>query len=38
MYILEARQRVVDMCGDNMMKFSKGQAMNIDMATGLPIR
>jgi glycerate dehydrogenase len=35
---LEARQRVVDMCGDNMMKFSKGQAMNIDMATGLPIR
>jgi len=35
---LEARQRVVDMCGDNMMKFSKGEPMNINMETGLPIR
>mmetsp|Transcript_67262 Transcript_67262/g.217100 ORF Transcript_67262/g.217100 Transcript_67262/m.217100 type:complete len:372 (-) Transcript_67262:89-1204(-) len=35
---LEARQRVVDMCGDNMAKFARGEAMNIDMKTGLPIR
>jgi len=35
---LEARQRVVSMCGDNMAKFSRGEPMNIDMATGLPIR
>jgi len=35
---LEARQRVVDMCGDNIAKFARGEPMNIDMATGLPIR
>mmetsp|Transcript_44439 Transcript_44439/g.60271 ORF Transcript_44439/g.60271 Transcript_44439/m.60271 type:complete len:372 (-) Transcript_44439:304-1419(-) len=35
---LEARQRVVDMCGDNMAKFAAGQPMNINMETGLPIR
>eukprot|EP00440_Ansanella_granifera_P007442 gb/GFBE01008057.1/.p1 GENE.gb/GFBE01008057.1/~~gb/GFBE01008057.1/.p1 ORF type:complete len:369 (+),score=100.92 gb/GFBE01008057.1/:1-1107(+) len=35
---LEARQRVVDMCGDNIAKFSRGEPMNIDMQTGMPIR
>ena len=35
---VEARQRVVDGCGDNIAKFTRGEAMNIDMATGLPIR
>jgi len=35
---LEARQRVVDMCGDNISKFARGEPMNIDMATGMPIR
>mmetsp|Transcript_53084 Transcript_53084/g.137105 ORF Transcript_53084/g.137105 Transcript_53084/m.137105 type:complete len:343 (-) Transcript_53084:113-1141(-) len=35
---LEARQRVVDMTGDNIAKFAAGQPMNIDMTTGLPIR
>ncbi|CAE7929517.1 hpr [Symbiodinium necroappetens] len=35
---VEARQRVVDGCGDNIAKFVRGEAMNIDMTTGLPIR
>mmetsp|Transcript_2545 Transcript_2545/g.7158 ORF Transcript_2545/g.7158 Transcript_2545/m.7158 type:complete len:366 (+) Transcript_2545:67-1164(+) len=35
---LEARQRVVDMCGDNIAKFAGGKPMNINMETGLPIR
>jgi len=35
---LEARQRVVDMCADNIAKFARGDPMNIDMQTGLPIR
>jgi glycerate dehydrogenase len=35
---IEARQRVVDMCGTNIAKFSRGEPMNIDMKTGLPIR
>eukprot|EP00931_Biecheleriopsis_adriatica_P025724 TRINITY_DN1571_c0_g1_i1.p1 TRINITY_DN1571_c0_g1~~TRINITY_DN1571_c0_g1_i1.p1 ORF type:complete len:388 (-),score=105.07 TRINITY_DN1571_c0_g1_i1:128-1234(-) len=35
---IEARQRVVDMCADNIAKFARGEPMNIDMATGLPIR
>jgi len=35
---LEARQRVVDGCGDNIAKFAAGKPMNIDMASGLPIR
>jgi len=35
---LEARQRVVDMCGDNLAKFARGEPMNINMETGLPIR
>ena len=35
---VEARQRVVDGCGDNIAKFTRGEAMNIDMTTGLPIR
>merc|ERR1719433_811933 len=35
---LEARQRVVDMCGDNIAKFARGDPMNINMETGLPIR
>jgi len=35
---IEARQRVVDMCATNIAKFAKGEAMNIDMKTGLPIR
>lgn len=35
---VEARQRVVDGCGDNIAKFTRGEAMNIDMSTGLPIR
>merc|ERR1719375_1835360 len=35
---VEARQRVVDGCADNIAKFARGEPMNIDMATGLPIR
>lgn len=35
---IEARQRVVDMCADNIAKFSRGEPMNINMETGLPIR
>merc|ERR1711972_537915 len=34
----EARQRVVDMVGDSIAKFARGEPMNIDMKTGLPIR
>lgn len=34
----EARQRVVDMTGDSFAKFARGEPMNIDMTTGLPIR
>jgi len=33
---LESRQRVVDMCAENIAKFARGEPMNIDMATGLP--
>jgi len=33
---LEARQRVVDMCADNIAAFARGEPMNIDMETGLP--
>ena len=33
---LEARQRVVDMCAENVAAFARGEPMNIDMATGLP--
>jgi len=35
---IEARQRVVDMCADNMAKFARGEPMNINMESGLPIR
>merc|ERR1712050_711650 len=35
---IEARQRVVDMCADNIAKFGRGEPMNINMETGLPIR
>merc|ERR1719198_1376259 len=35
---IEARQRVVDMCGDIIAKYARGEPMNIDMKTGLPIR
>jgi len=35
---LEARQRVVDMCAENMAKYARGEPMNINMETGLPIR
>jgi glycerate dehydrogenase len=35
---IEARQRLVDMCADSFAKFARGEAMNIDMKTGLPIR
>lgn len=33
---LEARQRVVDMCADNIASFARGEPPNIDLATGLP--
>ena len=33
---LEARQRVVDMCADNIADFAAGRPTNIDMETGLP--
>mgnify|MGYP003316287948 CR=1 FL=1 len=33
---LEARQRVVDMCADNIRGFAKGELTNVDTATGLP--
>lgn len=33
---LEARQRVVNMCADNIARFARGETMNIDMTTGLP--
>ena len=33
---LEARQRVVDMCAENMAAFARGDPTNIDMDTGLP--
>ncbi len=33
---LEARQRVVDMCAENIQAFARGEPMNIDMETGLP--
>ncbi|CAE7497566.1 hpr [Symbiodinium natans] len=32
---VEARQRVVDGCGDNIAKFTRGEAMNIDMDVDL---
>jgi len=35
---IEARQRVVDMCATNIAKYARGEPMNIDMKTGLPIR
>jgi len=35
---IEARQRVVNTCADNMAKFVRGEKMNINMETGLPIR
>lgn len=35
---LEARQRVVDTVGENIGKFARGEPLNIDMKTGLPIR
>jgi glycerate dehydrogenase len=35
---VEARQRVVDGCADNIAKFARGEPMNIDMESGLPIR
>jgi len=34
----EARQRVVDMCADNMANYAAGKVLNIDMETGLPRR
>jgi len=33
---LEARQRVVDMCVENIQAFARGEPPNIDMETGLP--
>ena len=33
---LEARQRVVDMCADNIRGFANGELTNVDAATGLP--
>ena len=33
---LESRQRVVDMVADNVAAFLRGDAANIDLATGLP--
>ena len=33
---LEARQRVVDMCADNIRGFANGEPTNVDAATGLP--
>ena len=33
---LEARQRVVDMCADNIAGFARGEPPNIDTITGLP--
>ena len=33
---LEARQRVVDMCADNIAAFARGDPANIDIDTGLP--
>merc|ERR1719335_795190 len=35
---MEARQRLVDMVADNMAAFARGEVLNIDMKTGLPIR
>jgi len=35
---LEARQRLVNMCADNMAAFARGETLNIDMKTGLPNR
>merc|ERR1719473_1379786 len=35
---MEARQRVVDGTANNIAKFARGEPMNIDMETGLPIR
>jgi glycerate dehydrogenase len=35
---LEARQRVVDMCAENIEAFARGEPANIDLATGLPRR
>merc|ERR1719359_2275653 len=35
---LEARQRLVDMCADNIAAFARGETLNIDMKTGLPNR
>jgi glycerate dehydrogenase len=35
---LEARQRLVDMCADNIAAFARGETLNIDMETGLPNR
>merc|ERR1719222_107562 len=33
---IEARQRLVDMCGESFSKFARGEPMNINMETGLP--
>lgn len=33
---LEARQRVVDMCAENIAAFARGEPPNIDTTTGLP--
>merc|ERR1712060_788188 len=35
---IEARQRVVNTCADNMAKYVRGEAMNVDMESGLPNR
>lgn len=35
---LEARQRLIDMCADNIAAFARGEQMNIDMKTGSPRR
>jgi len=35
---MEARQRVVDTVAENIAKYARGDAMNINMETGLPIR
>merc|ERR1719454_191833 len=35
---LEARQRLINMCADNIAAFARGETLNINMDTGLPNR
>jgi len=34
----EARQRIIDTCADSFAKFARGEPMNINIETGLPVR